>query len=88
MNINIKPKDIRVNLPIVLGFDSADGAAEFTSHINTIVHGKVKIKYDYLGDLAGQFMHIIYLQRNIEYNELREEFMDMINRAEMEYDDS
>lgn len=83
--MNIKPKDIRVNLPVVLGFDTEDGAAEFASNINTIIHGKVKVKYEYIGPLAGQFMSILYLQRNLEYQELRNEFSLMIETEEMEY---
>lgn len=84
--MNIKPKDIKVNLPVVLGFDTPyDGAAEFASNINTIIHGKVKVKYDYLGDLNGKFMHILYLQRNNEYQSLRDQFMVMIEAEELSY---
>ncbi|MFA6609077.1 MAG: hypothetical protein WCT07_04195 [Candidatus Paceibacterota bacterium] len=84
--MHIKPKDLRVNLPIVLGFDPIenDNAELFAAHINTIIHGKVKLKYEYLGELCGKFMIIFYLQRNAEYQELRDEFMSMIDKEIMD----
>ena len=77
--MKIKPKDVSVNLPIVLAFDpsSSDSIELFASHINAILHGKVRLKYEYLGDLGGNSMAIFYLQRNSEFSELREQFMEI-----------
>jgi len=82
--MKFKPKEVLVDLPVVLGFDPTenDNAEAFAAHINTIIHGKVKMKYEYLGDLGGKSMIIFYLQRNFEYQELRSEFMNMINHEE------
>jgi hypothetical protein len=82
--MNIKPKEIFVNLPIVLTFDDADGILAFVSNINTIVHGKVKVKCEDLGNLGGKHVGIFYLQRNGEYQDLRESFIELIENEEME----
>jgi hypothetical protein len=50
------------------------------------VHGKVKVKIEELGTLGGQFVAIFYLQRNDEFSELREQFMQMIEQEEMHHD--
>lgn len=83
--MKVKPKEILVNLPVVLlftGDDSSDQAAQFASNVNTIIHGKVKIKVEELGLLGGQLAVIFYLQRNNEFTDLREQFMRMIETEE------
>ena len=80
IKMNIKPKDIRVNLPIVLGFDDPEEIPKFAATINTIIHGKVKIKCEELGVLGAQYMGLFYMQRNNEYQELRDEFIEMIDK--------
>jgi len=82
--MNIKPKDIRVNLPIVLAFEDYHEIPAFAANINAIIHGKVKVKCEELGLLGNQYMGIFYLQRNLEFSELREQFMDMINHEMMD----
>lgn len=82
--MNIKPKDIRVNLPIVLGFDDPEEIPKFAATINTIIHGKVKVKCEDLGILGTQYMGLFYIQRNDEYQELRDDFIGMIDREIME----
>lgn len=77
--MKIKPKEILVNLPVVLMFDSEDKIAEFASNINTIIHGKVKIKYEIVGLLNKQYVGLFYIQRNNESQALRDEFFSMIN---------
>ncbi len=84
--MKVKPKELLVNLPVVLlfnGEDSADQAAQFASNVNTIIHGKVKMKVEELGTLGGQLVVIFYLQRNNEFTELREQFMKMIESEEI-----
>ena len=82
--MKVKPKEILVNLPTVLLFDIEDKAADFASNINTIIHGKVHVKYDVLGALGGQIVVIFYLQRNDEFHSLRDDFMELIYREEIE----
>lgn len=82
--MNIKPKEIYVNLPIALTFDDADGILALVSNINTIIHGKVKVKCEDLGSLGGKRVGIFYLQRNGEYQHLRESFVELIENEEME----
>jgi hypothetical protein len=81
--MKVKPKEVLVNLPVVLMFDSEEKVAEFASTINTIIHGKVKIKYEVVGQLQGQYAGLIYINRNLESQELREEFLKMIDMEEL-----
>lgn len=81
--MKVKPKEAFLNLPIVLSFDDEDGSPAFASNINTILHGKIKVKYDSLGILGEKYMSIFYLQRNDEYHDLRDSFIQLIEREEM-----
>ena len=72
-----------VNLPIVLMFDDEDEVLKFASNINTIINGKVKIKYELLGMLNNQHVGIFYLQRHDEFSQLREQFVKMIENEEI-----
>jgi len=80
--MRVKPKDIQVNLPIVLMFDEDYEIVEFARTINTIIHGKVKVKCDNLGNIQDQCVGIFYLQRNNEYMSLRSEFLELIREIE------
>lgn len=82
--MKVKPKQLIVNIPIVLGFASPDQIPEFASNINTIINGKVKVKCEDLGLLGDQYMGLFYLQRNNEYQDLRKEFIEMIEQEEQE----
>lgn len=77
--MKVKPKEIMVNLPVALMFDSEDKIAEFASSINTIIHGKVKVKCESIGKLQDQYIGLFYLQRNNESQELRDRFTQMID---------
>lgn len=81
--MNIKPKEIAVNLPIVLTFDEHDKIFEFAANINTLIHGKVKVKCEHLGVLGAKQIGIFYLQRNGEYQSLRDSFVELIETEEM-----
>lgn len=76
--MKIKPKDVQVNLPIVLMFDNEDDAGIFASHFNTLLHGKSRLKNEILGMLNNKYVSLFYLQRNIESQTLRDEFMNLI----------
>lgn len=80
--MKFKPKEIMVNLPTVLTFSSEDEVVEMASAFNTFVHGKVKMKYEVLGTLGGQYVGLFYIQRNNESQQLRDEFVDAINQEE------
>lgn len=82
--MKVKPKDIQVNLPAVLMFDDQDLIAHQAAAVNTFIHGKVKIKYEELGMLGGQYVGIFYIQRNDEFTELRESFMTLIENEEIQ----
>lgn len=84
--MKVKPKEVLVNLPIVLMFEDDMKVAEFAANINTLIHGKVKVKCEELGMLGGSVAAIFYLQRNGEFTELRQQFMEMIEREEMRQD--
>lgn len=77
--MKVKPKEIFVNLPIVLLFDDNDEIAKFAANINSLVHGKIKVKCEELGELNNQHVGIFYLNRNDEYGELRQQFVTMID---------
>lgn len=81
--MKVKPKEVMVNLPAVHLFDQPDQDAQLASHFNTFIHGKVHLKYESLGTLGGQYVSIFYLQRNDEFANLRQQFMDLILREEM-----
>lgn len=82
--MKIKPKEILVNLPVVLLFADYHEISLFASTVNTIIHGKVKVKCEELGQLGGQYVGLFYLQRNLESQEMRDEFMKVIENEEME----
>ena len=79
----IHPKEILVNLPAVHLFDSEDDIPIIAASINKIICGKVKVKYDALGMLGGQFVGLFYLQRDHDSNDLRNEFIRMIEAEEI-----
>jgi hypothetical protein len=80
--MKVKPKEIMVDLPIVLPFTDYHDIPAFAATINTIIHGKVKIKCEELGILGRQYMGLFYFHRNDEYHELRKEFIEMIEQEE------
>lgn len=84
--MKVKPKEIMVNLPVVLTFATEDEIAALASGVNTFIHGKVRVKYEVLGTLGGQYIGLFYLQRNNESQQLHDEFMRMIDQEEMGYD--
>lgn len=81
--MRIKPKEVLIDVPTAIIMKDDDEAACFASNINTVLHGKVKIKTDYVGSLEAGEIFIFYLQRNDEFSELREEFLNMIESEEM-----
>jgi hypothetical protein len=76
--MKIKPKEVMVNLPAVHLFDYEGEDAKLAANFNTFVHGKVHLKYEFLGTIGAQLASIFYLQRNDEFSQLRENFMIMI----------
>lgn len=81
--MKIKPKEVLLNLPIVLMFKDYHEIPTFASNVNQVLHGKIRIKYEELGLLGGQYVGLFYLQRNDEFDELRASFVQMIEREEM-----
>lgn len=81
--MKIKPKEVLVNLPIALLFADYHQIPEFASNINQIIHGKVRVKYEELGCLGGQYVGLFYLQRNQEFQEIRDEFKRLIEEEEI-----
>jgi hypothetical protein len=81
--MSIKPKEVLLNLPIALMFSDEDEIALFANNINQLIHGKVKVKYNGLGLLGGKHVVIFYLQRNDEFQELRQKFEEAIEQEEM-----
>lgn len=72
-----------VNLPAAHLFNSEDEMAVFASNINTIVFGKVKVKYEMLGLLGGRCVGLFYIQRNNESQLIHDEFIKLIENEEM-----
>lgn len=81
--MKVHPKEVLLNLPIVLMFSDAYKVPEFAANINQLVHGKVKVKYEELGSLGDQVVGLFYLQRNDEFHQLREQFVSMIEQEQM-----
>lgn len=80
--MRIKPKEVLVNLPVVHLFNYEGEDAQLAANFNTFLHGKVRLKYEFLGTLGSQLVSIFYLQRNNEFMDLREQFMTMIEAEE------
>lgn len=70
--MKIKPKSVLVNLPIYVLFDTADELPQFAANINTILHGKVRLKYEEMGKHDSRFVGLFYLDRGPDYDNLRE----------------
>lgn len=81
--MKVKPKEVLVNLPTVLMFQDSNEIPAMAAAINTILHGKVKVKCEELGNLNGQIAGMLYLQRNDEFQELRNQFMELIEAEEI-----
>jgi len=81
--MKVKPKDVMVNLPVALLFDEPWEIASFAANINTILHGKVRLKAEELGTLGGRHVGLFYLQRNNESQEIHDEFMRLIEEEEV-----
>jgi hypothetical protein len=83
--MKVKPKEVMLNLPIVLLFDQEYKVPEFAANINQLMHGKIKVKYEELGTLGEQFVGLFYLQRNDEFSQLRQEFVELIEQEEIRH---
>lgn len=70
--MKVKPKKLLCNLPIYVLFDREDDISLFAANINTILHGKQKLKYEIPGTHAGQLIGLFYIDRTPEYQELRD----------------
>lgn len=81
--MHVKPKEIFVNLPIALTFKDYHEIPAFAATINSIIHGKVKVKCEEVGIVGGQYIGIFYLQRNGEYQDLRNSFLELIEAEEV-----
>jgi hypothetical protein len=82
--MKVKPKEVMVNLPVALLFDEPWEIASFAANINAILHGKVRLKAEELGELGGRYVGLFYLQRNDESQQIHDEFMRLIEEQEME----
>src|SRR5271166_1322349 len=82
-NMKVKPKEVLLNLPVALLFDQPWEVANFAANINTILHGKVRLKAEELGSLGGKYVGLFYLQRNNESQEIHDEFIRLIEEEEM-----
>lgn len=82
--MKFKPKEVLVNLPVVLTFPVEDEIVQMAAAFNTFIHGKVKMKYEVLGTLGGQYVALFYIQRNSESQQLHDEFTQMIEDEEMQ----
>jgi len=83
--MKVKPKEVLLNLPIVLLFDDEYKVPEFAANINQLVHGKIKVKYEELGVLGEQCVGLFYLQRDDEFAQLRQEFVELIEQEEIRH---
>jgi hypothetical protein len=70
--MKVKPKKALLDLPIYVLFNSSEEIPQFAANINTILHGKQKLKYEELGKHDGQFIGLFYIDRHDEYFELRD----------------
>ncbi len=81
--MKVKPKEVLLNLPVALLFDEPWEIASFAANINTILHGKVRLKVEELGSLGGRVVGLFYLQRNNESQEIHDEFIRLIEEEKV-----
>jgi hypothetical protein len=81
--VKFKPKEVMVSLPAVHLFTHEGEDAQLAANFNTFIHGKVHLKYESLGVLGGQYVSIFYLQRNEESQQLRDEFVRLIEEEQI-----
>lgn len=81
--MKVKPKEVFVNLPVALLFNTEDEIPQLASGFNTFLHGKVRLKYETIGELNGQWVGLFYLQRNDESQQLRDEFVRLIEEEQI-----
>lgn len=86
--MKVKPKEVLLNLPVALLFDEPWEIASFAANVNTILHGKVRLKAEELGSLGGRYVGLFYLQRNNESQEIHDEFIRLIEEEEITQHDS
>ena len=86
--MKVKPKEVLLNLPVALLFDEPWEIANFAANINTILHGKVRLKVEELGSLGGRFVGLFYLQRNNESQQIHDEFMRLIEEEQISEHDA
>lgn len=80
--MKVKPKEVLLNLPVALLFDEPWEVANFAANINTILHGKVRLKAEELGTLGGRHVGLFYLQRNNESQQIHDEFIRLIEEEQ------
>src|SRR5208282_4328461 len=76
--MKVKPKEVLLNLPVALLFDEPSEVGAFAANVNAILHGKVRLKAEELGTLGGKHVGLFYLQRNLESQEIHDEFVRLI----------
>jgi hypothetical protein len=67
---------------VALLFDDPMEIANFAANINTILHGKVRLKVEELGVLGGRHVGLFYLQRNSESQQIHDEFIRLIEEEQ------
>lgn len=70
--MKIKPKDVQVNLPCHFEFKDEDECAQMAANINSVLHGRSRVKYDIMGTRGDMVVGLLYLERWGEYLEYRE----------------
>lgn len=76
--MKIKPKEVLINLPTHFDFENEDELAQMAMNINSVLHGKSRVKYEIMGARGDKIVGLLYLDRNPEYHELREFIKDYI----------
>jgi hypothetical protein len=80
--MKIKPKEVFLNLPAAHLFDNQQDISDCAQATNRFIHGKVKVKFEILGELGGKLVGLFYLQRNDESQEIHDEFVRLIEEEE------
>jgi len=80
--LSVKSKSVLIDLPSVKFFDDKDEIVYFAKVINQFIHGKIKVKCEFLGSIGEKYVGLFYLKRNFESGELKDDVMKMINSYE------
>lgn len=76
--MKVKSKEVLVNLPCHFEFYNEDECATMAANINSVLHGRQRVKYDIMGKRGDMVVGLLYLDRSKEYLDYRNFILKII----------